>query len=533
MYIQRSEPAAANAATPQLGRCREAMRLQSKKLRSWRPGVRRQSSPVQLAQRCAGGLTLLALAVWWTGAHDNFAGALGGLTPSLRPQASSASGQPLTALAAVGNYKVGDDIEAEVLKVSDHGVTVQIEDGITGFVHVSEMSVGGYVYHPSEEVLPGDKVQVRVRDMDEGFLQLTMKTVGRTRLKDLKVGQEVTGSVKKVLDFGAICDIGADVDAMIHKSEVKDNEYVANARDVFKDGDKIKALITSVDVAKKRVCLSMKSKKKVLEPLQKIKLADLETGQELGGTITSVRNFGFFVNVGAERDGLVHIRNVNNGIVHDIDEVAKHGDAVQVKVLQNVKGKLELALTSPLERLAAVDKFLPKDGDDEDFHEQWLEGTVSGLTAFGAFVEASPPGGGAPVQALLRRRAMTAGQSVIPGEKVQFRILEVDVEKKQLIITTKEARRQRTAGAEYNKENRNEDPDKVDTIAVFGEGRFSTADLESFFSDLPGFVFWRSEAKMLGGFVKFKSNQFAQEARKTAEARGLKTKMAFSSMAAP
>lgn len=328
-------------------------------------------------------------------------------------------------------FEAGQDITGEVVKISEHGITVQLTPEITGFVHVSEMSTE-HVYHPGEEVREGETIKGRVRNVEDGFVQLTMKTVGRTKFKDLKVGQEVEGKVKKVMDYGAIVDIGAEVDTMLHKTQIKENQYVGDAREIFEVGDKVKALIRNKDEKKRKVELSMKPKDQVVMPMATLKMKDLREGQELGGVISSVRKFGVFVNVGAEKDGLIHVKRINNGIVTNIDDLLKHGDRVVCRVFAVNGGKLELQLRSPLDRLSKVDGFtnLPED--------RWLTGNICGLAVFGAFVSVDSPDNGPPVKALLRERWMKPGQSFTYGDEIKLRVLQVDTEKRQLFITTKD-----------------------------------------------------------------------------------------------
>lgn len=234
-------------------------------------------------------------------------------------------------------------------------------------------------------------------------------------------------------DFGAFVDIGADSNFLLHKTQIKDSVFVRDAGEWLKVGDEITVRIRSKDEAKGRIELSMLMKMEVLMPMQRgQRLADMREGQELGGKITGVRQFGCFVDIGAEADGLIHIRNINDGIVNDIDSVLRPTDPVVVRVIGMYNGKLELALASPLARLPAVDAFL-----DVASHI-WLDATMVGSTQFGIFVVIMPLGSGPQVTALLGMRETKADKMLAKGDKIRVRVLEVDVKKKQVSVTMKE-----------------------------------------------------------------------------------------------
>mmetsp|Transcript_93093 Transcript_93093/g.290188 ORF Transcript_93093/g.290188 Transcript_93093/m.290188 type:complete len:468 (+) Transcript_93093:93-1496(+) len=327
--------------------------------------------------------------------------------------------------------KQGQEFNGEVIRLSDHGAVVKLDGTqIIGFVHVSQIK-DGYVRHPSDEVSSGQQVRVRVMKASPTFLELTIKDAGRKTAGDFIVGQEVEGRVKVVKPVAAWVDIGSIKEAMLHKTQIKDGVFVADARDFLKVGDKITARIRDKDEAKEKIELSMKGEREVLNPLQRgLKLDELKKGEELGGVVTSVRNFGCFVDVGAEADGLIHVRNINDGLVGKIDDLIRHGDDVLVRVLGFSNGKLELALASPLARLPAVDAFqdLPAD--------KWLEGKIVDMVQFGVFVSVEPPVG-PQVTAFLRYSEAENPEFMQEGEEIKVRVLRVDTEKKQLFLTMK------------------------------------------------------------------------------------------------
>lgn len=362
-------------------------------------------------------------------------------TAAVELRASSASdtaGKPGTAtkvmdesMPEMSPFRPGQESDGEVVHMSDHGAVVKLSGTqTTGFVHVSQMKEG-YVHHPSEEVSVGQKVRVRVLKADPNFLGLTMKNLGKKSVGDFMIGQEVQGRVLSVMAFGAWVDIGADKDGLLHKTQMKEDVFIDDARKFFKVGEDITARVRWKDEAKGKIELSMKPASEVLMPLQRgLKVADMKEGEEMGGVITSVRNFGCFVDVGAEADGLIHIRNLNDGLVSNIDSVMKHGDNVVVKVIGVRDGKLELSLVSPLARLQAVDSYKAVPNDE------WLDGTIVAKARFGIFVEVSSPGD-PEVAGFLGYKQAKGVEGMRLGDKVKVRVLEVDTAKKHVFLTMK------------------------------------------------------------------------------------------------
>jgi len=411
---------------------------------TWRPlhgapdALQVQSPPNRVARRAAPNMDILndfaAMAQDMSKRKVAKGSPAPAPSPRPAPKPEPAPKPPAPVSGEAAKFDIGQEIDVEVIKISEHGATVQVTPQLTGFIHVSELGKD-YIYHPGEEVREGEKLRARVRDIEPEFLQLTLRTVGRKRFQDFTIGQKVEGVVKRVLDFGAIVDIGADIDTMLHKTQIKEKVFVRDARDHLKEGDKVEALIANKDEIKKRISLSMLSKDVVMMPLQKLKLSDLEEGQELGGIVTSVRKFGCFVNVGAEEDGLLHVKRINDGIVPNIDDLMKHGDRLVVKVLKTAKtrnGKLELGLVSDLERLPPVDDFA------EIAPDVWLNGVVSGTNTRGAFVFVEHPNGGKGVTAMLREIGMNPGQSVGPGDEIKVRVFRVNKLRRRVYVSARE-----------------------------------------------------------------------------------------------
>jgi len=151
-------------------------------------------------------------------------------------------------------------------------------------------------------------------------------------IKDLKPKMELPGKVKKVELYGAFVDVGVGTDGLLHISQLS-TEHVKNVNDVVKEGDEVTVWVRNVDQEHGRIDLTM------IRPAGMM-WNEVKVGQVLTGKVVRIEKFGAFVDVGAERPGMVHVSELSNGYVNSPTEVVKVGDEVQVKVIKvNAKKK--------------------------------------------------------------------------------------------------------------------------------------------------------------------------------------------------
>src|SRR5258708_4380586 len=173
-------------------------------------------------------------------------------------------------------------------------------------------------------------------------------------ITDLKPKMELHGKVKKIELYGAFVDVGIGTDGLLHISQLS-NERVKNVQDVVKEGDEITVWVRKVDVEQGRIDLTL------IPPAAK-GLNEIQVGQVLSGKVVRVEKFGAFVDVGAERPGMVHVSEMANGYVGSPQEVVKVGQEVQVKVIKlNPKKKqIDLSMKALEEPVAAI----PEEDDE-------------------------------------------------------------------------------------------------------------------------------------------------------------------------
>lgn len=167
-----------------------------------------------------------------------------------------------------------------------------------------------------------------------------------TRLEDLKPKMELTGTVKKIELFGAFVDVGVGRDGLVHISALKP-ERVNNVSDVVKEGDTVTVWVKKVDAEQGRLDLTM------IQPLG-VEWGELKRGQRFTGKVVKLEKFGAFVDIGAERPGLVHISEVAAYRVEDIKEALKDNQEVQVQVLGVDPRKKQIKLSIKAVELAEM-----------------------------------------------------------------------------------------------------------------------------------------------------------------------------------
>jgi ribosomal protein S1 len=149
---------------------------------------------------------------------------------------------------------------------------------------------------------------------------------GPESILDLEPGMELTGKVKSITDFGAFVDLGIAQDGLVHISELVPRR-VAKVSDVVQIGDEVQVWIKKVDKKRGRISLTM------VRPVTR-RFKDIKPDMVIRGVVTRIESYGVFVNIGARRDGLVHVSELTEGYISSPDEIASVGDKVKVKVLK-------------------------------------------------------------------------------------------------------------------------------------------------------------------------------------------------------
>lgn len=369
-----------------------------------------------------------------------------------------------------GGRRLPDDIkpgmQLEVTVVAKHrrGLTVEVRPGLLGLVPMAlirnisaetRSKLGdNFLFmtrNATNEVCIGQRVQARVLN-NQAELVLTMRDAYRRPLDDYGIGEKVAGVVKSVISGAAFVDIGSHKDAYLPSYRMRG--YIEDARDVLSVGEHVEVFVVGKFP---ELSLSMIPRINLVKakplPLMSLTLADLKVGEVYGGKVVDVFSFGVFVDVGAEEQGLIHVRNINHGIVPNISDLFEKQDWVTVRVLRNEPTEarpLELTLESPLQRMPAVDQFADVDKN------LWLNGLIThleerGFYYVGAYIIVDHPHDGSQVTAFMDSMHTANITDINKGRSLKVRIESVDVERRQVFVTTMRAelgaRRGRRAGA--------------------------------------------------------------------------------------
>ena len=203
-------------------------------------------------------------------------------------------------------FPVGTRVNGKVASVADYGAFVELENGVEGLVHVSEMSWSKRVKHPSKVVNPGDAVEVEVLSVDPKArrISLGMKQVQENPWQTLheryQVGTRVHGRVRNLTDFGAFIEIEDGVDGLVHVSDISWSRRIKHPSEVLKKGQEIDAVITSIDTENRRLSLSIKD----LEPNAWEKFTNEHNpGDVVHGKVARFANFGAFIELDDNLEG--------------------------------------------------------------------------------------------------------------------------------------------------------------------------------------------------------------------------------------
>jgi small subunit ribosomal protein S1 len=247
-------------------------------------------------------------------------------------------------LAASQKYTVGSRIQGKVVSLTDYGAFIELERGVEGLIHVSEMSWTQRVKHPSKIVTVGDIVEAQVLVVDpvSKRISLGMKQIEPNPWHSIgeryPVGSEVEGKVRTVTDFGAFIGLEDGIDGLIHISDLSWTRHIKHPSEVLKKGQKTSARVLAVDPQKERISLGLKQI--TPDPWERDILDRYKIGQDETVTVTKKTDFGLFVELEHGIEGLIPTSEVPK----DAPET-KEGDVVTARVIKVDKGERKIALS--------------------------------------------------------------------------------------------------------------------------------------------------------------------------------------------
>lgn len=235
-------------------------------------------------------------------------------------------------------YPVGSRVHGEVVNIMSYGAFVRLEPGIEGLVHISEMSWTRRINHPSEIVQPGNPVDVVVLDINkekqEISLGMKQTEVNPWELVGEKYppGTVIEGMVRNLANYGAFVEIEPGIDGLLHVSDISWTKKVTHPNEVFKKSDVVRCVVLDVDREKQRVALGLKQLTE--DPWLNAIPDAYKPGMVVRGKVTKITNFGVFVELENDLEGLLHISELADHKVENPQDVVKPGDEVDVKILR-------------------------------------------------------------------------------------------------------------------------------------------------------------------------------------------------------
>ncbi len=234
-------------------------------------------------------------------------------------------------------FPIGKRLSGNVASVADYGAFIELEPGVEGLVHVSEMSWSKRVKHPSKLVNPGDVADVEVLSVDPKArrISLGMKQVQSNPWQTLheryQIGSRVQGRVRNLTDFGAFIEVEDGVDGLVHVSDISWTKRIKHPGEILKKGQDIEAIITSIDADNRRLSLSIKD----LEPNAWDRfVAAHHPGDIVRGKIARFVGFGVFVELDDGLEGLCHISELADDRVEKPEDVVQLGQEMDFRILR-------------------------------------------------------------------------------------------------------------------------------------------------------------------------------------------------------
>jgi small subunit ribosomal protein S1 len=236
------------------------------------------------------------------------------------------------------NYPIGARVKGKVVNVMNYGVFVRLEDGIEGLVHISEMSWTKHLSHPSELLNVGDEIDIAVlnvnKEKQEISLGLKQTEINPWTIASQKYppGTIVTAKVRSVTNFGIFVEIEEGIDGMIHISDLSWTKKYNHPSEVAQKGGDIKCVVLDVNEEKQRISLGIKQMTE--DPWAHAIPEKYIPGQIIKGKVTKLTNFGVFVELETDLEGLLHISELADHKIDKPQDVVNVGDEIQVKILK-------------------------------------------------------------------------------------------------------------------------------------------------------------------------------------------------------
>jgi len=248
--------------------------------------------------------------------------------------------------------EVGSRIKGTISSITDYGLFVEIEKGIEGLVHISEVSWTNRIADLSKQYKVGQEIDVVVVALDKENRRMSLsikqleKNPWESVAEQFKVGQTITGPITNITDFGVFVQLIPGIDGLVHISDLSWTEHIDHPSDVYKRGQEIEAVILGIDTDNKKVSLGIKQLSQ--DPWEMIE-KEYPVGSIVEGEVSKITNFGAFVRLASGIEGLIHISELSDQNVDKVEDVLTVGKKYQFRIINLNKGERKLGLSLRLE----------------------------------------------------------------------------------------------------------------------------------------------------------------------------------------
>jgi small subunit ribosomal protein S1 len=273
-------------------------------------------------------------------------------------------------------YHIGMRVRGKVVSLTDYGAFIELEPGVEGLIHISEMSWTKRVKHPSKVLSMGDEVEAQILEIDPRGkrISLGMKQIEQNPWDVLAqtypVGSRVKGVVRNITNFGIFIGIEDGIDGLCHVTDLSWSHRVKHPQDIYKKGDEVEAMVLNIDAEKERFSLGIKQM--TSDPWLDIQ-RKYPRGSAHDGKVSKILDFGAIVELDEFIEGFLHISEISEDKVENIHSAITEGDTVKVKVISIIPEERKLGLS------------IKRVGQDEDYSGGY-DNPMGGATTIGDLV---------------------------------------------------------------------------------------------------------------------------------------------------
>lgn len=338
------------------------------------------------------------------------------------------------------SYSEGQLVNGIVRGITEYGAFVEVE-GVKGLLHISDMSWKKNV-RPKELLKKGDEIEVKILSIEDekqrvafGLKQLS-EDPWITFRNSYKEGDQLKGRVTQLVAYGAFVEVVDGVEGLIHLSELSWSRRITHPKQVVKKGDDVEVSILKIDDEEKRLSLSLKD---VIDNPWETVAATYSPGQVVKGKITKITNFGGFVEIAPDVEGLIHVNDLSWDDVSDPKKIIQEGQEVEFKIMEMIPEERKISCSikhltlSPWEELKQ--KYPPRTP---------VQGKITGVVPFGVFIEIEENVEGlVHVSHIPGKKSENLTEYFNKGDEVSAVVLGVDPAKKRISLSIKDFDKQR------------------------------------------------------------------------------------------